>query len=236
MTICWNVCYLVYQPSSAADVTGYLITWSFDDMETQELTLPHTTTQYDWSISCDVSYVYQVEAVNPCGQGPPSAAVQQMCGEPPPLRVELHTLSYSTSETSLTLMFTINHIQLVKSVRVDILEQDDDFVTLQTLNYTITEDTYKDGSVCLTGLTPGVQYLVCLRVDYRDIGEDSTCSRLVREREDTAQGSCQLPTSIRRVTAPDDTSSPPASEYIPPSILDMYEPSLPPQSLTGVLL
>ena len=106
--------------------------------------------------------------------------------------MELHTLSHSTSETSstaLALTFTINHIQLVKSVRVDVLEQDDDFVTLQTLNYTITEDTYKDGSVCLTGLTPGVQYLVCLRVDYHDIGKDSTCSHLVRERKDTGQES-----------------------------------------------
>ena len=190
MMTCWNVCHLVYQPCSAADVTGYLITWSFDNMETQELTLPHTTTQYDWSISCDVSYVYQVAAVNPCGQGPPSAAVQHMCGEPPPLRVELHTLSYSTSETSgtaLALTFTINHIQLVKSVCVDVLEQEDDFVTTQT-HYTITEDAYKDGSVCLTGLTPGVQYLVCLRVDYHT-GEDSTCSHLVREGKDTGQES-----------------------------------------------
>ena len=53
-------------------------------METQELTLPHTTTQYNWSISCDVSYVYQVAAVNPCGQSAPFATVQQnlMCGEP----------------------------------------------------------------------------------------------------------------------------------------------------------
>ena len=135
---------------------------------------------------------------------------------PPAQRValEMPTSAASSSGAALLLTFTINHIDLVKSVRVDVEEQDNNFVALQTLNYSLSEDSYQEGSVCVGSLTEGAHYLVCLRVDYSDIGEDASCSRLSPVEEEVQQVShqCQLPTSSRRVTEAGTTSDS-ASEF-----------------------
>ena len=126
--------------------------------------------------------------------------------------MELHELP-SVSGASLTVTFTVNHIDLVKSFRIDVLEQDDNFVTLQTLNYTITEAVYKEGTACIAGLSTKAQFLVCVRVEYSDIGEDSTCSRTKTSKEAAQTNvSCQFPTS-RRVEDREDGTSSPTSEY-----------------------
>ena len=121
---------------------------------------------------------------------------------PPPLRVELHEVTFRSreSEDYLSLSFSLKDINMVLMVRVDVLEQDDNFITHRTLNYTIDEEVYREGSVCVTGLSNSkAPYLVCLRVTY-DSGVDSTCSR-PGEVEEDIQGdtSCLLPSSTRQV-------------------------------------
>ena len=128
------------------------------------------------------------------------------------MRVELEELSFKTEgpEGTLSLTFTIANVEQVKSVRVDVLEENDDFELLQTLNYTIEEELYKGGSVCLSGLTPGRQYVVCVRVVYSNMEEDFACSRLTEKEEfvGSTQGSCKLPTSqkVHSVDSSDDGS------------------------------
>ena len=89
---------------------------------------------------------------------------------------------------------------MVIAVEIDVLEQDNNFVTVQIFNYTIEKDVYETGSVCVAGLSNSkAQYLVCLRVTYSDIGVDSTCSRPEEVKGVLGDTSCHLPTSIRQV-------------------------------------
>ena len=118
-------------------------------------------------------------------------------------RVTLEELSPTSSATgaALLLSFTITQLHLVKSVRVDIEEQDSNFVALQTHNYSLSEAAYREGEACVSALSEGAHYLVCLRVNYSDIGEDSSCSRVGPvERGTVVTDKCFLPTSSRRVT------------------------------------
>ena len=60
----------------------YHITWQSDQSSvTHQLSVPATSTQYDWAIECDVTYTYRVAAINPCGMGPLSSPVEQLCRE-----------------------------------------------------------------------------------------------------------------------------------------------------------
>ena len=131
---------------------------------------------------------------------------------PPAQRVDLHQPSPapSTAGVALLLTFTINQLDLVKKVQVDIEEQDSNFAAFQTLNYTLSEDVYKGGRVCVTALSEEAHYVVCLRVIYSDIGEDSSCSRVgpVEKGQGTAVSEqCQQPTSSRRVTGGTESRS-----------------------------
>jgi hypothetical protein len=225
---------LEWEVSTSPDVLFYLVTWESNDTSgTQEVSVPASTTKHDWPIDCNVLYVYRVAAVNPCGTGPPSAPVQQLCNEVPPAqRVALQRPDPASSESgpALSLSFTINYLELVKWVRVDVEEQDDNFVPRQTLNYSLSEDLYKGGSVCVAALTPGAHYLVCLRVNYTDTGVDSSCSRAEPVKEEEAPAptaSCQLPTSSRQVADPEGTASSASECQAPAPVAPVCDPLSP---------
>ena len=131
--------------------------------------------------------------------------------------MELHELTFRfrESEGELSLSFSLDYTDtnVITAVHVDVLEQDDNFATIQTFNYTIKEDVYEKGAVCVAGLSNSkAQYLVCLRVTYSESGVDSTCSRPQKEEGVQADTSCLQPTSIRQVGSRDSAADARAGE------------------------
>jgi hypothetical protein len=199
---------LQWERSSFSDVIAYHITWESDELNFRQ-TLNVTATQHDWAIKCDVTYTYRVAAINPCGIGPSSHPVEQKCYTVPPAQrvaLENYTSVASSSGVALLLSFTISRDYPIKSVRVDVEKQDNNFVAYQTFNYSLPESLYSDGRVCVGGLSEEAHYLVCLRVDYSEVGQDSSCVRTPRVDKtgtETTVEQCQLPTSSQRVTGSD---------------------------------
>ena len=135
---------------------------------------------------------------------------------PPPLRVALKNVTFivTGSGPSLVLTFTISYIYPIKSVHVDIEEQDSNFVASRTLNYSLTEDVYSNGRVCAGGLSEGAHYLVCLRVDYSEVGLDSSCIRPVNKAEKgVSDEHCPPPTSTQQVTSSEDAQTNPTGQF-----------------------
>jgi hypothetical protein len=241
---------LQWERSSFSDVMAYRITWESDEPDSRQ-TLDVTATQHDWAIKCDVTYTYWVAAINPCGVGPSSHPVEQKCYTVPPtgtaapaqrVALENYTSVVSSSGVALLLSFTISRDYPIKSVRVDVEEQDDKFVAYQTFNYSLPESLYSDGRVCVGGLSEEAFYLVCLRVDYSEVGQDSSCVRPVNKTVTETTEQCQLPTSSQRVTGSDGAQTNQASQF--PGYAAFFENnlllplfvSLPPsQFLTGEL-
>ena len=62
---------------------SYIITWYTSDNQDQTYSVetPTSITQYDWSIVCDVAYVFRIAATNLCGTGSNSAPVERMCSK-----------------------------------------------------------------------------------------------------------------------------------------------------------
>ena len=156
--------------------------------------------------------------------------------------LENYTSVVSSSGVALLLSFTISRDYPIKSVRVDVEEQDDKFVAYQTFNYSLPESLYSDGRVCVGGLSEEAFYLVCLRVDYSEVGQDSSCVRPVNKTVTETTEQCQLPTSSQRVTGSDGAQTNQASQF--PGYAAFFENnlllplflSLPPsQFLTGEL-
>ena len=154
---------------------------------------------------------------------------------PPPQRVVLHGLvsGSGTSADTLVVSFTVNYANKVTSARIDVLEQDEHFVTVRTLNYTLPPETYNVSRLCIGGLDSKAQYLVCLRVEYSGSGEDSTCSRNVTsEKASLNDLKCQPPTSVMKVVNSQDgnpASTPGESSKMPHMSSD---PSLFPSPLS----
>lgn len=146
-------------------------------------------------------------------------------GIPAAQRVTLSEVktAISSSGQALMLTFSIKYEDLVKSVSVDVEEQDNNFMPIHTRNYTLTEDVYKTGSVCVGSLTPEIHYVVCLRVDYSDIGHDTSCRRLSADDnpDETTTDQCQPPNSSRRVAGSGESSGTNTSKK-----LLYYHPSL----------
>ena len=220
---------------------SYLISWESGEQATRQ-TVNVTGTRHSWATKCGVKYTYWVAAINPCGVGPFSYPVELECGEwvllstlscyyytpcptdtaPPALRVAIENITHvettsSSSGVALLLSFTIHRNCPIKTVSVDIEEQDNNFVPLQTFNYSLSE-SLTGGSVCVGGLSEGAHFLVCLRVGCSNLGLDSSCVRYgpvdKTDEGERAGEQCQLPTSSQRVTSSEDTQSNPASQLL----------------------
>lgn len=131
---------------------------------------------------------------------------------PPAQRVDIRQLTPQTIDSdtaALLIHFSINYLDLVNKVRVDVLEQNDNFATVQTLNYTIDESVYKTGIVCVGGLTPDLHYLVCLSVTYNDIGDIISCVRQGKDEgieDDNTQETCQPPFQSKYIDDNDEST------------------------------
>lgn len=201
---------LTWQESPDSAVSGYRVNVTFGDQHDQMVVSGRESTEFELeNIQCELKYMFQVAAVNPCGEGNYSATVQHSCDTPPsptPGRVSFNSLV--PSSTVLTLKFSLQLPGNVMQFTVVVEEQDSKQASM-IFKYDISRELFQARSVCIGGLTPETQLRVCLQAEYNDIdGVLSICQEtMTAEKDEEEDSSLCLSPSSSRVISDDSADS-----------------------------